>query len=95
METEAKPKVKHAWFSAEMERLGGSNWYRREGGEEVLVTAVAESIESAPCWDDLQYLGEVVEWVRSESRGRLPQYTPEWPRSERMLDIPYRFGRFR
>lgn len=78
-----KREVLHAFWSHKQAVRGGYQVYRGEDGREVLCTVVASTIDSHGYkWDDLQYLGRVVEHIRSVDRSgnvisRAPQRKKE------------------
>lgn len=56
--------MQHAWYSAKMAERTGTVFYRRENGEEVEVTSVSDDAACPLMWDDAEYRGVVVAWVR-------------------------------
>ena len=59
----------HGWYSEKQRALlkhitgRGSISYRDALGKEVNVTQVAETLETRAMFDDLRYVGEVVEYI--------------------------------
>lgn len=63
-------EILYAWYSEKAAAQIGSSIYAREDGTEVEVTSVDREIEGGKdyLWDDKQYVGEVVRYVRSKKQ---------------------------
>jgi hypothetical protein len=73
-------EVKHAWYSARQGRLMGIVLYKNAQGETVEATIVSRTMDHGCKWDDMVYLGEVVEYVGRKTDGEmkdLKDFTPE------------------
>jgi hypothetical protein len=59
----SEKKLLHAWFSQDMLLVGGSGtcFYKRIDGSEVEVTCVATTMAHSCTWNDMIYLGEVID----------------------------------
>ena len=70
----------HAWYSVKQARLAGTALWRRADGTTVEVSMVGRTKEHGTRWNDIAYLGEVVEPIKRASGGFLDsisECTPE------------------
>lgn len=58
----------HAWFSAKAELAHGSSVYSTPDGGEITCTVVSANKDFDYGWDDSQYVGEVIKWLRVASK---------------------------
>jgi hypothetical protein len=65
-------KTLHAWFSVKQARLAGTVLYRDANGKTVEVSNIThDKDDHGTKWDDMAYLGEVVEFVGKGTPGEL------------------------
>lgn len=65
-------KIKHAWFSARQAQLFGVVLWKDVQGEILETTIITRTKENICKWDDIVYLGEVVEYVGRKAEGECP-----------------------
>lgn len=70
--THNRSEILHGWWSPSQYALGGSAIYRTPDGRQIEVTQVTPGVEHESGWDDMEYLGPVIKFVRTSSYGRLP-----------------------
>jgi hypothetical protein len=63
--------MKKGWYSVEQSKLGGVIRYKNAAGEIVEVTSVTDTMEHGMHFEDMAYVGEVVQFVERVSYGRL------------------------
>ncbi len=63
--------VKHGWYSPRQAKMVGSWSWKRENGEVITVSAVSPTATYECKWDDIVYLGEVIEVVEKLTEGIL------------------------
>lgn len=65
-------KTRYAWYSTKMAIVAGTNFWSTPTGETVEITTVTDSpTDSYTKWDDICYLGPVVEFVKHGRDGEL------------------------
>ena len=52
------------WFSFKQSELTGTNFYTRLNGGEVEITCITKDGDHGCGWDDMVFVGEVLDWVR-------------------------------
>ena len=78
-----KKKVKHAWFSAKQATIAGTCFYERLEGGEVEVTCVANDGNHGCHWDDMEFVGEVLDYKRRGIESRTQTILgPSWDDSD-------------
>lgn len=77
-----KKKVRLAWFSEKQARACGTVFYERLEGGEVEVTMVSADGNHGCKWDDMKFVGEVLDFKRV---GR----SDPWPSSSMHYDDYY------
>ena len=56
--------TKHGWYSAKQSKLAGEIVYTTPDGSEVVLTEVSPTKDYPSEWDDVEYVGPVVSFVR-------------------------------
>jgi hypothetical protein len=70
-----------------MKKLSGSVLYRNTQGETVEATLVHKTMEHGCLWNDIVYLGEVVEFVGRKSEGELNDITNDQAGDRKLMEI--------
>lgn len=95
--------IKHAWFSLRQSRLLGIILYKNASGVLLETTLITQTKENICQWDDVVYLGEVVEYVGRKTDGDLkslkdtsPENIDRWEEAidrEKQLNVnPHRWN---
>lgn len=96
-------KTKHAWHSARQAKICGVVLWKNDTGDVLETTIITRTKEHGCKWDDLVYLGEVVEYVGRKTEGELvslkdasPEDVEKWEqiieREKRLNDSPHRWN---
>lgn len=71
--------TKHGWYSAKQAEMSGEVEYSTPDGGLKHCTDVTDTEDRGRnIWDDLVYVGPVVEFQRRVSYGQLPAPAPDW-----------------